>query len=85
MNFHNLPLLPYSLTFSRRHCGKHVAYVNMSVSRLNGLSGLSHKNEVITRTYGTEALRFISCARLSEEIRVAAAAKCAGGSHSSRA
>lgn len=57
----------------------------MSVSRLNSWSGLSHKNEVITRTYGTGALRFKSCARLSEEIRVTAAAKCAGGIHSSRA
>lgn len=56
----------------------------MSVSRLNSWSGLSHKNEVITRTYGTGALRFKSCARLGEEIRVTAA-KCAGGIHSSRA
>lgn len=56
----------------------------MSISWLNSWSGLSHKDEVITRPYGTGALRFQSCARLSVEIGVTAA-KCAGGIHSSRA
>lgn len=40
---------------------------------------MSHKNEVITRAYGTDAVRFISCARLREESRVTAAANWAGG------